>query len=200
VLAAILITTIVLCYGVPAHDFTAPPEPVETVMLGGECLDATHITCVCKRPVVIPDNDPEGITLGPLVVPAREFPMCGIIFGILIEHDHTADLAMRLHYDSDNDGIYDVDTPVEIYLARSEPCIGEELWACPLSLGGAYYFKDEDWKEYGEEASLKSFEGLPTGGCFYLTMTDKLEGDTGVVRSWGVFILNQGPVAGNHTN
>jgi hypothetical protein len=152
------------------------------------CLDAYYEGCFYETPATIPDAYLPGITLGPLLTSYEVSAIQGVLLGIEISHPHTADVGVTLHYDSDNDGVYDASSPVEIYLARLDPCDGEEFWACPVELHGAYYFSDEGWASFGETASFDVFLGLQSGGSFYLTIVDSLEGDVGLVESWGVLV------------
>ena len=143
---------------------------------------------VLTVPTVIPDGDPGGILMGPLRVGIEDQVLRGVVLCLQIEHDYVGDLSIRLYYDSNGDGIFEASTPIEIYLARVGGKDSEELWAYPLELHGTYFFKDEGWGAAGEEASLHDFDGLPAGGCFYLSVTDSKVGDTGTVLGWSISV------------
>lgn len=162
--------------------------PVSPVI---ECQGTMYEGTCCRLPVDVPDGCPDGTTLGPLSISGIRGVICDVVLSLEIEHPQTADLQASLFYDADNNGVYDASSPVEIYLARSDPCDGEEFWACPVRLDGRYFFKDESWGDLGERASFDVFEGLPSGGSFYLTVVDNLAGDVGSVKSWGVFVENE---------
>jgi hypothetical protein len=153
-----------------------------------ECNEAVYEGTCCRHTADVPDDDPKGTTLGPLSISGIGGVIADVVLSLEISHPQTADLRAKLHYDADNDGVYDASSPVEIYLARPDPCDGEELWACPIRLNGTYFFRDESWESFGEKASFKVFEGLSSSGSFYLTLVDNLAGDMGSVKSWGVFV------------
>jgi hypothetical protein len=153
-----------------------------------ECQGTMYEGICVQLPVDVPDGYTEGTTLGPLSISGSGGVIRDVVLSLEISHPQTADLEAMLHYDVDNDGVYDASSPVEIYLARSDPCDGEEFWACPVRLDGRYFFKDESWGDLGERASFDVFEGRPSSGSFYLTVVDNLAGDVGSVKSWGVFV------------
>ena len=153
-----------------------------------ECRGTVYEGTCCHHPAEVPDGYTEGTTLGPLSISGIGGVISDVVLSLEISHPQTADLEAMLHYDVDDDGVYDASSAVEIYLARSDPCNGEEFWACPVRLDGRYFFKDESWGSLGERASFDVFQGLPSSGSFYLTVADNLEGDVGSVKSWGVFI------------
>ena len=140
------------------------------------------------EPTGIPDGDPAGVTLGPLDMARTDQTIHDVVLGLQVSHAYSGDLSVRLHYDSDNDGVFEASTPVEVYLARVGAPEAEELWAYPIELGGTYFFRDEGWGDSGEDGSLQMFDGLPGGGSFYLSAIDNSAGDTGTILAWTVSV------------
>ncbi|MGD8394458.1 MAG: hypothetical protein PVF43_03155 [Candidatus Eiseniibacteriota bacterium] len=151
----------------------------------GACLNGSaHASSMPGR--AIPDGTGAALTLGPL-----ETGVSGridrVVLMISARHPNTGDLSWTLGYDADRDGRPDASSPVEIYLARPDPCQGEEAWACPIELDGTYYFEDEGWQAAGATASFEVFRGLPAGGDWYLTVEDRAPDQAGTVRGWSIF-------------
>jgi len=135
----------------------------------------------------IPDNQPSGVTIGPLEIAGDCRAIHDLILCIEISHAYVGDLGIWLHYDSNRDGDFEVSTPIESHLARPQSWRHGELCGCPIEYEGVYYFKDEGWREAGEVASFRVFEGLPAGGVFYLTVVDTGDGNTGTISTWAVY-------------
>jgi hypothetical protein len=64
--------------------------------------------------------------------------------------------------------------------------LGRELHACPSTLDGVYWFRDDDVVD--GEALFTTFEDLPSGGNFYLIAADTLDQGVGRVRGWRVHV------------
>lgn len=154
-----------------------------------DCLDIGYMNHTFTEPVAIPDNDMAGVIIGPLHMSGCYKQIIGgIILRLEIFHQYTGDLCLSLHYDSDDDSIIDTSSAVEFFLARLDPCDGEELYACFAELeGDPLFFKDEGWEAAGESASFSIFEGMPAGGSFYLSVIDSREGNKGMVREWSIY-------------
>lgn len=67
-----------------------------------------------------------------------------------------------------------------------DACEGEEIFGYLIELYWTYFFKDDGWDTAGESGSFKVIKGLSGGGNFYLTISDTLPDNVGVVESWGV--------------
>ncbi|MGD8394582.1 MAG: hypothetical protein PVF43_03785 [Candidatus Eiseniibacteriota bacterium] len=152
----------------------------------GCCNNRDYVGFAFDAATAIPDGDPNGVTIGPLVVSDNHLTLRDIILRLELSHAYMGDLRIWLHYDSNDDGIYEASTPIEIHLARLNSCANAELYSCPIELDGVYWFRDEGWRAAGEDASLASFDGLAGGGAFYLSITDGAADDTGLVESWAV--------------
>ena len=133
------------------------------------------------QPRQIPDNDSRGILLGPLVTRADGDDLGPVILRLDIRHSATVDLAVRLAYDADGDGKPEIQVPIEFYRSRAD-VRAQELYACPQSLNGSYFFRDGT----GDEPVLAVLQALPPGRAFYLAVADTLPGETGTVLGWSV--------------
>ena len=153
-----------------------------------KCLAEGYIEYAFPGSTRIPDGDLAGVTLGPVRISGRNNTVQGIVLCLELTHEYAGDLSIRLQYDSDNDGAFDAISPVELYLARLNPCAGEELWACNVAPQGEYFFKDEGWEATGEEASFEVFDGLLDGGSFYLSVFDTEAQHMGVITRWVVYV------------
>ncbi len=147
-------------------------------------------------PAPIPDNDADGILLGPL----RLGPGAGAFVDLILEieafHPSPGDLQARLCYDENLDGRFEVDVLVPLYLARTAPD-DPPTWGCPLRLDGAYFFRVDrecdalhDW----EETSFSDFLGCHGGGDFFLRLVDERAQDVGFVKAWAVSVRCRRPL------
>jgi len=136
---------------------------------------------------VIPDDDPAGLTIGPIHVPDDGSPLDGVVLRLDIAHVSPADLQLSIRYDSDDDGKPDAGAPLELHRARGNGWAAGEPHACPSRLDGTYYFEDDSPCGEGD-VSLSAFDGMRPGGAFYLVVADTLADDTGVVRGWSVYM------------
>lgn len=148
------------------------------------CL-AGHSRATSFDRIAIPDDQPQGVTLGPLHI-ADSGRIEEIVLAVSLTHPNAADVTMTLGYDADRDGRPDVSSPVAIYLARRDLCRGTEAWACPLELTGTYFFKDDGWQEVGESVSFEVFAGLEACGDWYLTIVDSGPHHVGTVSGWEI--------------
>lgn len=174
-------TALALCTwaATAAHARPAGARDWETCLAG-------YVRVTDRAEVEIPDNSPHGVLMGPLHadVPGT---LADVVLAVSVSHPYTGDLTWSLHYDADRDGRPDAASPIEIDLARSNPCSGTEAWACPLELEGTYFFRDAGWKMAGEAASLEVFSGLPAGGDWYLSIADAGPGNVGIVSEWSIY-------------
>ncbi len=133
---------------------------------------------------LIPDGQPEGITLGPVSV-SGSGTLEDITLSLTVSHPYSADLTFSLAYDADGDGNLEASSPVEMFLSRSQPD-SEEAWNCTPTLDGTYFFKDEGWKRNGVDSDFGVFDGLSAGGDWYLVVVDSQSGQTGIISDWAV--------------
>ncbi len=137
-----------------------------------------------RTPSVIPDGDCEGLTLGPVSRGDNGEILGAVDLMVDLDHPNTADVALRLLYDQDNDGQIDAEAEVEFFRARRAGWSGAVANACPQSLDGAYYFSASG----SDRDPLDVFRGLHAGGSFYLAVADTLAKDVGILRLWSVRI------------
>jgi hypothetical protein len=163
------------------------PESMDTTQSEKfDCLDIRYTNVVFPEAIHIPDNAPDGILIGPVQLIEKERFIRDVVLELGIYHPQTGDLEIALHYDADNDGLFEASSPVEFHLVRLDACGSEELCGCLIELDGTYYFKDEGWGIYDETASFRVFDGFSAGGSFYLSVVDSWPHHEGVVDSWGV--------------
>jgi len=150
----------------------------------------------------IPDNDPAGVLLGPIsTVPGDTIE--DLLLNINIDHTWIGDLIIRLYYSHDGTHNYDVEGCV---LCRHgyEGCLPDGCCGCGGALAGRYGFDDaspsienECPSEfppgcYGpdhDSIGLSGFDGIATGGSFWLHVSDGAGGDVGTVHEWEICVL-----------
>ncbi len=154
-------------------------------------------------PIPIASDSPGGVTIGPLPIPKGKSTIQGVTLGLEIEYEYAGDLSLFLHYDCNNDGIYEASSPVEFHWAGADPRVGDEGWDCPIKLDGFYYFNSAGWDaiemptpltgpEVGvgrgrEIPSLSAFDGCPRGGSFYITIIDHARRG-GMLVNWTIYL------------
>jgi len=166
-------------------------------------------------PVAIPDAAAAGVTVGPLILPAP-----GVIDDVIIDinfaHSWIGDIIATVGYDVTCDGTVDVTSTLLCRVGRAT-CVGGTGFGCSSNFGtnststpgcAAYFFSDAVaavvcpaatpgflaagcYKPTGVGAGLLSvFDGLPKGGCWYLTVSDNAAADLGNICGWSVHIKN----------
>jgi len=150
----------------------------------------------------IPDDNPVGVLIGPLATTPGSVVLDVILY-VNMTHTYIGDLIIGLQYDADCDGIPETFGGV---LCRQgmDGCPTGGCCGCGGDLLGWYGFDDtvesiEDACQgpfapgcYGpdyDSAGLDVFDGLTTGGCFWLYVVDGAEFDTGVILEWEVYVL-----------
>jgi hypothetical protein len=139
----------------------------------------------------IPDGDPGGVLIGPLRTRRDGQVIREVLLEVQIEHPCGGDVSMHLYFDADNDGIYEVETPLDLYLARQGSFRQPPRWSCEVQLRGKYFFRhgpDVENLERWDAGSLAGFEGWDKGGSFYLRAVDSSEGDVGTLASCTVHV------------
>jgi len=152
----------------------------------GGWLNLTH-----SQPTEIPDGDHGGATIGPLPVGRNGSVIRDVVLELELSHSCTSDVSVWLAYDEDNDGVCEVETPIDLYLARPGGRELPPIWACPVRLDGTYFFQYEPQAENlqgWDTGSLDRFRGLDKGGSFYLRVIDSTDGDTGTVASCTIHV------------
>jgi hypothetical protein len=154
--------------------------------------------------VDIPDDDPAGVFHYPIATDPG-YIIQDVIISANIQHTWVGDLIIYIYYDIDCDDVADVTGGI---LCRHglDDCPTQDCCGCSGDLEGWYGFSDtessiEDVCEtsipavcYGpdyDSVGLDVFDGLPTGGCFWLQAIDGAGGDLGTVFAWEVCILGE---------
>lgn len=132
----------------------------------------------------VPDGNRRGIVIGPVLTDDNGTHLGSVVLRLDIRHPATSDLDIWLAYDENGDGNPETRAPIEFFRSRPDRA-AEELHACPQSLAGSYFFRDD---MVGEEAVLSPFLALRRGHAFYLTVADTLAGETGSVLGWAVYL------------
>ncbi len=160
--------------------------------------------------VAIPDNDPAGITVGPL----QFFPDGNVILDLVVDlgvtHTFVGDLVVTLTHIGPG-GTQSVDL-------INRPGVPATTFGCAGDLVGTqtmkYYFGTNPGLEVLGETScpasiplqcyqvapenpngLIQFRGLPKDGEWWLTVSDNASLDTGTLYDFSVHALNQAPVS-----
>jgi hypothetical protein len=144
-----------------------------------------------SRLTVIPDGNPSGVLIGPIPTLDDGRAIEDVILEIEISHSYVGNLTAWLYYDADNDGVFDAETPIELYLARPGFCASPPMWGYPVVLEGLYFFQHEEKAaalDGWDVGTFTSFRGLNRGGSFHLRIVDGGGGGEGVVRSWAIHI------------
>jgi hypothetical protein len=170
--------------------------------------DESGYTCYGDIPdVAIPDNDPDGIWIGPMYT-GPGYTIQDVILDLEMHHTWVGDLIIEVWYDVDCDDIPDIEGGV---LCRPglEGCPTDGCCGCSGDFDDVYSFDDtaasiEDICPalfeggcYGpdyDSIGLDVFDGLETGGCFSLHVIDGAAGDEGLIYSYEICILRE-PIA-----
>ncbi len=123
---------------------------------------------------------PGTLVTEPVAADAGAGSLGQIVLELEIVHESVCDLALTLHYDSDNDGQIDASVPVVLAIPERDVETGSQVWTCPLSLDGAYRF------EFPSEMQRESFEGMRAGGAFQLEVADCGPGSRGTLSRWDI--------------
>jgi len=155
-------------------------------------------------PIQIGSDSSDSVAVGPLPIPVGDSMIQGVKLGLEINCQYAGDLSLWLHYDCEDDGIYEASSPIEFHWARRDPRVADGGWSCPIELNGFYFFISTGWDSLekptvstrpgksgagsgGERPSLSVFDDCPRGGSFYITIIDHGRRG-GTLRSWTVYL------------
>ncbi len=190
-------------------------KPVEDVWTDApdreDCLTEGYDAYLDGPGGSVPDGDPDGITFGPLVTTAGH-TIQDVILYVEIFQTWMGDLRVWLLYDVDCDGNAEVQG--EVLCRHSlDGCPPDGCCGCSGNLVGWYGFDDtaasiEDICPtefpvgcYGpdyDSSGLDVFDGMDTGGCFWLFVGDGAGGDATTIGGWEVYVLTEiTPVEGS---
>ncbi len=152
----------------------------------------------------VPDDDIVGVTFGPLPTLGTA-TMEDVILNVNISATWIGDVRLWLLYDTDCDGYAEV-TGELLCRHNLAGCPPDGCCGCSGNLGGWYGFDDtaasiEDLCPsvfapgcYGpdyDSSGLDVFDGLPSGGCFWLFCADGAGGDATSIGGWEVYVLTE---------
>jgi subtilisin-like proprotein convertase family protein len=164
------------------------------------CDEEDYMCYLTLINVDIPDNDPAGVLHYPLETDPG-YIIQDVIISANIGHTWVGDLIIKIGYSLDCSDSFDVEGGI---LDRHS--VPESTFGCSGDLSGWYGFDDaqssiEDVCEdpmpavcYGpdyDSIGLDVFDGLPTGGCFWLWAADMAGADVGTIYAWEVCILGE---------
>ena len=176
---------------------------------------------VYPTPIAIPDDDPVGLTLGPIFMPPDGDLVNDVVLELNASHTWIGDLIVELVYDPDCEGpaggiaARAICRPRGTAVGSPPPCGGAAgTFGCSGNLDGTAPYRISDdattpiasglctaiiapgcYKQSDLGTSPFSiWRGLPKGGCWYLHVSDNAGADLGAVFGWAVFIRNQHPV------
>jgi hypothetical protein len=175
------------------------PERMDCITDGYDCYcggDGLNLT--------IPDDDPEGLMLGAIPSGGGGGAIVDVILAVELYHTWAGDLRVWLLYDVECDGTPDVQGEVLCRIGL-DGCPEDGCCGASADLAGLYEFDDtvgsieDDTSSfppgcYGpdyDSLGLDVFDGLPTGGCWYLFLADGASGDVGTVDSWQVCVMSR---------
>lgn len=168
---------------------------------------------VFSPPATVPDNDPTGISFGPIVLPADQMFVGHVVLELECAHTWIGDLIVRLEYDENSDGVIDVTSTVICRPGRTGSCgAGGTGSGCGsnFATGAVYRFDDSAvnslpstgcalgtdipggcYRPTGIDSSpLSAFVDRVKGGRWWLAVSDNLGGDLLTMTRWAVHILN----------
>ncbi len=183
------ITSMALLVGGCSFEGSAGVSPEAPAIVAAVPSGSALEPVAMHTPSVIPDGDFEGLTLGPVSCGNNGEILRAVDLIVDLNHPNTADVALRLCYDQDNDGQIDAEAELEFFRARRAGWSGAVANACSQSLCGAYYFSAAE----PEGDPLDVFRGLQAGGSFYLAVADTLAQDAGILRMWSVRVEARRP-------
>jgi len=157
--------------------------------------------------VAIPDNNPAGITVGPIVFPPDGTTILDVVVDLGITHTWVGDLIVQLTHNGPC-GVQTVDL-------INRPGVPGSTFGCSGNLVGPdkYYFGTGALEALGEQRctatlppacyaaapespdGLLPFRGCPKDGEWWLFVSDNGGGDLGQLVNFSVHVLNDTPVS-----
>ena len=201
-----------------------PGDPSETVgQVDCNLTGYKNEIMVLNPPLAIPDNNPTGVSVGPLVIPDDGTLIGDVIIDLRLSHTWIGDIIATVGYDENCDGAVDVSSTILCRPGRTVSCgtTGSGV-GCSSNLicDNTYLFDDAAtaslpstgcssptnipggcYRPTGLDTGLLSvFEGHRKGGCWYLRLSDNAIADTGTLCQFSVHILNTIPIGVEPSN
>ncbi len=212
-----LLASVVSAFAADVKD-TRPSGP-RTPIVTMDCILTDHKgdTQTFNPPATVPDNDPAGVTFGPIVLADDHLFISHVVLRLDCSHSWIGDLIVRLLYDENGDGVIDTSATIICRPGRAISC-GESGYdnGCGSNFvtGAIYSFEDTTANSLPQEACdpsfnipggcyrptgfdtspMEVFEGRRKGGKWWLFVSDNAAGDVLSLTSWSVYMLNA-PVA-----
>lgn len=190
---------------------TRPPQ------IDANCATTGYVSGgqIFVAPIPVPDNSPTGVTTGPITLANQDYLIADVIVSIMMGHTWVGDVIAMVGYDRDSNGSIDVATRVICRPGFEGGCFSVGTSdGCEADLAGTFTFEDFAagilptfcapnqvigggcFRPSGVGAGpLSSFEGLPGGGRWTLTVSDNRAGNVGEISGWSVHVLSGAPVA-----
>jgi hypothetical protein len=195
----------------PARSATPEPCNLETFKA---------LTQAFPQPIPIPDQQPSGVTVGPILSNAHPGELISdVVLEVKMNHTWVGDLRIRLDYDITCDGSPDAFAmvlcrPRGTTATTPSPCGPGIGFGCSgdLTCQNTYRFHDASPMPLGVGtcsatiasgcygiptdggAPLSVFNGLPKSGCWFLTVIDASSGDIGSICEWTLWEDKTPPV------
>jgi len=168
-------------------------------------------------PTDIPDNDSNGVTIGPIEIPANGTSVADVIVSLSIAHTWVGDLIVAILYDQDANGSSDVASRIICRPGRQGAC--DDFGSgdgCSADLSSANVYTIQDFASQAMEfcnppgsvfptgcyrpsglgaGALFYFQGFRAGGRWWLNVSDHRAGDTGSISGWSLYVREGPPIA-----
>lgn len=202
----VLTICLVVCFILTGTALAQKPDEIERPKGADrlDCITDGYDAYTGGTGGAVPDADINGITFGPLVTSGTS-TIVDVILKVNISATWIGDVRLFLLYDTDCDGIAEVDGELLCRLGLAG-CAGDGCCGCSGNLGGWYGFDEsaasiEDACPsvfapgcYGpdyDSSGLHALNGWPSGGCFWLFCADGAGGDATSIGGWEVYVLTE---------
>lgn len=147
------------------------------------------------------------ITYGPLHTGLSGL-LSGVVLAVDIDQTWIGDIVIDLYYDENGNGVYDAGPVSALCRPNLAGCAYDGCCGCSGDISGVYTFGDDAAESMGEpncppvipngcylpavespSSFAGAFNGLQSGGDFYLEIADGAGGDETFFNSWGVFVV-----------
>lgn len=219
--AVLSVCACLVLFSVAAHAQSKPSN--ETGPEAGPNCDITgyksfELVGTFPIPDASVDGEPGSVTIGPIITPPDGDIINDVVIDLRAAHTYVGDLIATVSYDPDCGGPL---APVSArFLCRQKgtnatppaPCGPGALFGASSDLlcANQLLFSDEAVLEVANGVNPATvapgcykptaggafaiFRGLPKGGCWYLTISDNENLDSGAICQFSVHLRNQHPV------
>jgi subtilisin-like proprotein convertase family protein len=161
-------------------------------------------------PITVPDNNPAGITIGPIVFPPEPgTTITDVVIDLEMSHTWVGDLLITVTQVKPDGG-------TKVATLMNRPGVPATTFGCSGDMvvnpnHDKYYFGLGGGKPLGIPCAtvhphgcyqtapglpgLEIFRDQPKDGQWFLFLRDFAGGDIGTVYNWSVHLLNQGPIS-----